>query len=180
MDTLILIAIPEEVPNHLQHREDVFFTGVGKVNAAMITAELIERYQPKRIVNFGTAGGITVATGLYQCTRFVQRDMTCQDLGCTPGQTPFENDVAIEFDSAGYTCSTGDNFVMNPVLEIPADLVDMEAYAIAKCCQRKGIEFVCWKYVSDQANSDAHNDWKLSVAQGEQHYIAKLNELALI
>jgi adenosylhomocysteine nucleosidase len=55
----------------------------------------------------------------------------------------------------------------------------MEAYAIAKCCQRKDIEFVCWKYVSDQANSDAHNDWQVSVAQGEQHYIAKLKELAL-
>lgn len=180
MHTIILVAIPEEVPNDLRHRSNVFFTGVGKVNAAMITAALIEQYNPKRIVNFGTAGGITVPTGLYQCTRFVQRDMTCQALGCTPGQTPFETEIAIQFGPQGYTCSTGDNFVMNPVLEIPADLVDMEAYAIAKCCQRKGIEFVCWKYVSDQANSDAHDDWKSSVAQGEQHYIAKLNELSLI
>jgi adenosylhomocysteine nucleosidase len=179
MHTLILIAIPEEVPVELQHRPDVFFTGVGKVNAAMVAAELIERYQPVRIINFGTAGGITLSTGLHQCTRFVQRDMTCEALDCVPGQTPFETDIAVEFDRAGYTCSTGDNFVMDPVLTIPADLVDMEAYAIAKCCQRKGIEFVCWKYVSDQANSDAHRDWQVSVAQGEQHYIAKLTELAL-
>ena len=177
MHTIILVAIPEEVPDQLKHRSDVFFTGVGKVNAAMIAAELIERHKPQRIINFGTAGGITLSAGLYECTRFVQRDMTCEALDCVPGQTPFETDIAIETTTTGFTCSTGDNFVMNPVLEIPADLVDMEAYAIAKCCRRTGVEFVCWKYVSDQANQEAHTDWNTSVAQGESHYVAKLNEL---
>ena len=177
MNTIILVAIPDEVPNQLKHRSDVFFTGVGKVNAAMITAELIERHQPQRIINFGTAGGITLPTGLYECTRFVQRDMTCEALDCEPGQTPFETDIAIETTTAGFTCSTGDNFVMNPVLEIPADLVDMEAYAIAKCWRRAGVEFVCWKYVSDQANTDAHTEWNTSVSQGELHYVNKLKEL---
>jgi adenosylhomocysteine nucleosidase len=74
MNDLILIAIKEEAPN-LQHMMNVFYTGVGKVNAAMTAAQLIERYQPKRVINLGTAGGIAVTAGLHECSRFVQRDI---------------------------------------------------------------------------------------------------------
>ena len=177
-DTIILIALPEEAPD-LAHMMNLFYTGVGKVNAAIVASEVIAKYRPRRIINFGTAGGITVEPGFYQCTRFVQRDMTCEALGCVPGQTPFETRVHIG-NSTGLTCSTGDNFVMNPELEVPADVVDMEAYAIAKACAKYHVEFECWKYISDQANHDAHNDWKQQVAQGQSHYISKLKELQLL
>jgi len=177
MNDLILIAIQEEAPE-LSHMMNVFYTGAGKVNAAITAAELIVKYQPKRIINFGTAGGITVGTGLHECTQFVQRDMNCTGLGCEPGQTPFETDVAI--GTPGLTCSTGDNFVMDPQLLIPADLVDMEAYAIAKACEKHHVEFLCFKYVSDQANATADTDWRESVAHGQLHYVNKLKELNLL
>jgi len=178
MNDLVLIAIREEAPD-LAYMMNLFYTGVGKVNAAMVASEVIAKYRPRRIINFGTAGGITVAPGFYQCTQFVQRDMTCEALGCVPGQTPFESSVHIG-NSTGLICSTGDDFVMNPTLEIPADVVDMEAYAIAKACAKYNVEFVCWKYISDQANQDAHNDWQQQVAQGQSHYISKLKELQLL
>lgn len=177
-DSIILIALPEEAPD-LGHMMNLFYTGVGKVNAAMVASEVIAKYRPQRIINFGTGGGITIEPGFYRCTRFVQRDMICEVLGCVLGQTPFETGVHIG-NSSGLTCSTGDNFVMNPELEIPADVVDMEAYAIAKACEKYQVEFVCWKYISDQANQDAHNDWKQQVAQGQSHYISKLKELQLL
>ena len=177
MNTVVLIAIPEEAPLELQYRDDVFFTGVGKVNAALRTAQLIEQYKPKRVINFGTAGGINVGTGLHQCTQFVQRDMDCVALGFAAGQTPFESGVAIGV--VGLTCSTGDNFVSDPALAIPADIVDMEAYAIAKVCQHYNIEFVCFKYITDSADVDAHADWKHTVSLGEKHYINKLKELSI-
>jgi adenosylhomocysteine nucleosidase len=177
MNDLILIAIREEAPE-LSHMMNVFYTGAGKVNAAITAAELIVKYQPKRIINFGTAGGITVGTGLHECSQFVQRDMNCEALGCEPGQTPFETDVAI--GTPGLTCSTGDNFVMDPQLLIPADLVDMEAYAIAKACKKHHVEFLCFKYVSDQANATADTDWRESVAHGQLHYVNKLKELNLL
>jgi adenosylhomocysteine nucleosidase len=177
MNDLILIAIQEEAPD-LNHMMNVFYTGAGKVNAAITAAELIVKYQPKRIINFGTAGGITVGTGLHECTQFVQRDMNCVGLGCKPGQTPFETNVSI--GTPGLTCSTGDNFVMDPQLLIPADLVDMEAYAIAKACEKHHVEFLCFKYVSDQANATADTDWRESVAHGQLHYINKLKELNLL
>ena len=178
MNDLVLIAIREEAPD-LAYMMNLFYTGVGKVNAAMVASEVIAKYRPRRIINFGTAGGITVAPGFYQCTQFVQRDMTCEALGCVPGQTPFESSVRIG-NLNGLICSTGDNFVMNPKLEIPADVVDMEAYAIAKACAKYNVEFVCWKYISDQANQNAHNDWKQQVVQGQSHYISKLKELQLL
>jgi adenosylhomocysteine nucleosidase len=178
MNDLVLIAIREEAPD-LAYMMNLFYTGVGKVNAAIVASEVIAKYRPRRIINFGTAGGITVAPGFYQCTQFVQRDMTCEAFGCVPGQTPFESSVHIG-NSTGLICSTGDNFVMNPALEIPADIVDMEAYAIAKACAKYNVEFVCWKYISDRANQDAHNDWQQQVAQGQSHYISKLKELQLL
>jgi adenosylhomocysteine nucleosidase len=178
MQDIIIMAIPQEAPI-LQQYPNVFFTGVGKVNAALTAAKLINEYQPKRIFNFGTAGGIT-QTGLVHCTQFVQRDMLCMPLMPNPGETPFETDHVIITDSTGATCSTGDNFVTNNKLEIPADVVDMEAYALAKACKLSGIEFHCYKYVSDQADQAAGTDWQTQVSSGEPYYIKVLNDFKLL
>lgn len=179
MNDLILLALNEEAPE-LATRSNVFFTGIGKVNAALTTAELVERYKPNRIINFGTAGGITVGPGLHQVTKFVQRDMQCFKLGALPGQTPYESGgVVLDIGGNGLTCSTGDNFVTDPNLEIPADLVDMESYAIAKICNRKGIEFVCYKFVSDSANEHAYRDWSDMMSAGQEHYINILKDFNL-
>ena len=178
MNDIILIAIREEAPD-LSHMMNVFYTGVGKVNAALTAARIIERYQPTRIINIGTAGGITAGHGLHECTRFVQRDISCQPLGCADGQTPFEDDIILTTGANGLTCSTGDDFVMNSELTIPADLVDMEAYSIAKACIRNKIEFRCFKYITDQADDQAHGSWKESVSSGEKFFISKLLELGV-
>jgi adenosylhomocysteine nucleosidase len=68
---------------------------------------------------------------------------------------------------------------MNPKLSVPADVVDMEAYAIAKACIRNKIEFRCFKYITDQADDQAHDLWKESVCFGEKFFISKLLELGV-
>jgi adenosylhomocysteine nucleosidase len=175
MKDLILIALQDEAPE-MASSEKVFFTGIGKVNAAMTAAELITKYQPDRVINFGTVGGITVKSGFHQVTKFVQRDMLCCELGSLPGQTPFEEGVVLDLGD-GLTCSTGDNFVTDNNLSIPADVVDMEAYAIAKVCRKHNVEFLCYKFVSDGANDDSLNDWQSMVSRGQEHYLHKLKEL---
>ncbi len=175
MNDIIFIALQEEAPAFAAYK-NVVFTGVGKVNASAIAAETIERYQPKRVFNFGTAGGITVGTGLYRVGKFVQRDMQCLKLGAQPGETPYEATGVVLNLSEGLTCSTGANFITDPNLEIPADLVDMEAYAIAKICSRRQIEFHCYKFVSDSANEHAYRDWHEMISSGQQHYLNKLKE----
>ena len=175
MHDLILIALKEEAPD-ISFSMKVFYTGVGKVNAAMTAAECIAKYNPKRVINFGTAGGVTVKSGFHQVSKFVQRDMMCCELGSLPGQTPFEDTIIID-NGDGLTCSTGDNFVTDSNLLIPADVVDMEAYAIAKACKKYNVEFLCYKFVSDGANDESLADWNLMVSQGQSYYLDKLKEL---
>jgi len=55
----------------------------------------------------------------------------------------------------------------------------MEAYAIAKACHKNKVEFRCFKYVTDSADSQAAQDWTQLVSQGEKHYIEKLKQLSL-
>lgn len=180
MHDLVIIALEQEAPDLVGHPA-VFFCGVGKINAASTTAKLIALHQPRRVFNFGTAGGITVNTGLHRVSRFVQRDMQCTSLGLLPGVTPFdETDQILAVESQGLICSTGDNFVTDAQLEIPADLVDMESYAIAKICQQADIEFICYKFVTDQANLDAGHDWNHMISAGQPHYIKVLESFGIM
>lgn len=180
MDDLVIIALEQEAPD-LVGNPAVFFCGVGKINAAAATARLIALHQPRRVFNFGTAGGITVATGLHRVSRFVQRDMQCTSLGLLSGVTPFDEvDQILAVEPHGLICSTGDNFVTDANLEIPADLVDMESYAIAKVCQQAGVEFVCYKFVTDQADLAAGHDWSHMISAGQSHYIKVLESLGIL
>ena len=95
----------------------------------------------------------------------VVRDMDVRALGFSLGQTPFEEDVIIDLDGDGLSCGTGDNFVSAPP-EMTSDLVDMEAYALAKICRQKAVEFQCFKFISDNANGDAADDWIQKLAFG--------------
>ena len=169
---IILIALRDESPN-MQSWDNVFFTGVGKVNAAIKASALIEKHKPSTVWNFGTAGGVTVKNGIHQITNFVERDMECCDMGFAIGQTPFEQDIVINFgEDNGLCCSTGDNFVSDTsVLDIVADVVDMEAYAIAKACQYHNVNFKCFKYISDSADENASSEWQQTVANGEPYYM---------
>ena len=47
----------------------------------------------------------------------------------------------------------------------------MEAYAIAKACKEGQVNFRCFKYVSDQADENASEEWTKTVADGEKHYM---------
>lgn len=175
MNDIVLIALEEEAPA-LARAANVFCTGVGKVNAALAASRLIERHHPRRVWNFGTAGGITVGEGIHRCTRFLQRDMQVGALGFAPGQTPFEEHVVLNLEGAGLLCSSGDSFVTHPELDLYADVVDMEAYAIAKACLSAGVEFVCYKFISDRANAAATADWRINIGAGQQHYLRVLGE----
>ena len=73
MRDIILIALEQEAPS-MAKWDNVFFTGVGKVNAALTAAKLIERHNPRTVWNFGTAGGIKLDKGLFEMKNFVERD----------------------------------------------------------------------------------------------------------
>jgi adenosylhomocysteine nucleosidase len=174
LNDIIIIAIPEEAPE-LQKYENVLFSGIGKINATFCATQAILKYNPRRIINFGTAGGITVGPGFYQCKHFFQRDMDCTALNFKLGQTPYEE---YEELNDGIICGSGDNFVTTS-LPFKLDIVDMEAYAIHKVCKKLNVDFLCYKYITDNADSKAAKDWSEVVSTGQKHYIEKLKELSI-
>jgi len=180
LENIIIMALEAEAPE-MATWDNVFFTGVGKVNAAVTTATLLERYPDcKHVFNFGTVGGITPGLeGLNYIGNFVQRDMQCSPMGVQEGMTPFEQYITICFQYDALTCSTGDNFVTDPNLTLKADVVDMEAYAIAKAIitADRDIKFHCYKYVSDNANESSSDDWRANVANGQPYYIEQYKRL---
>ena len=172
MDKLFVAAIKEETVglDYFKH------IGVGKINATYNTLKLIQIYKPKIIVNYGTAGAInTKLKGIVECTKFYQRDMDVRGLDFKLGETPFDKVKEIIISDSGYSCGTGDSFV-NQKIEMEVDVVDMEAYAIAKVCILENIEFKCFKYISDNADENANNDWNTNLALGAEVFAKMINK----
>ena len=104
--------------------------------------------------------------------------MDASPLGFKVGQTPFDEIEEINFGSNGYSCGTGDSFVTQTP-KLRTDLVDMEAYAIAKICYLKDIKFRCFKYISDNANEGASDDWIENVSMGRKLFIERMRNLTI-
>ena len=171
MDKLFLAAIKEETIG-LEYFNHV---GVGKVNATYNTLKLINIHKPKIIINYGTAGAInSKLKGLVECTKFYQRDMDVRGLDFKLGETPFDKIKEIITSKDGYSCGTGDSFV-NKKKDMEVDVVDMEAYAIAKVCKLENIEFKCFKYISDNADQNANKDWNANLTLGAKAFAKLIN-----
>ncbi|MDZ7587248.1 MAG: 5'-methylthioadenosine/S-adenosylhomocysteine nucleosidase [Patescibacteria group bacterium] len=150
-------------------------SGVGKTSAAMATQFLIDRFQPKMIINLGVAGALN--REMKQGTVLVAD--SCQewdvDLSAIYLQAlaPIFPASAIELSpilsvlassvSSGRII-TGDAFVANQgqretlAKKFMAVAVDMESAAIAKVATANGIPFFVIKGISDHANTQATVD----------------------
>jgi len=186
---LVVMALPAETAGRFaQNGIPVLYTGIGKVNAAIALMRRLADYRlagraPPLVVNFGTAGGVKVpARTLVACNRFVDRDMDVGALGFAPGVTPFDSlpamlEFAPRFASLpDAICGTGDTFATRPHA-IDCDVVDMEAYALAKACRLLGVEFACAKYVSDSANAEAAEHWHENVAGAADDFVGLYRDL---
>ena len=157
--------------------------GIGKVNAAVGTAELIRRYRPECIISTGVAGGIDArlqVTDVVVSSRVVYHDVWCGD-GNEHGQVQglplyfegyrplLEQALALNESGtlesrvhAGLIC-TGDQFISDRAqLEtikrhFPDGLAcDMESAAIAQTCHIYRVPFLSFRIISDTPG--AHED----------------------
>lgn len=157
--------------------------GIGKVNAALGTAELIRSFSPDAIVSTGVAGGIDECLGVMDVvvsSSIVYHDVWC-GMGCEYGQVqgmpavfPVADNlwqVAVSLNNspenntrihAGLIC-TGDQFITNREelckikSNFPAGLaVDMESAAIAQTCHIYNVPFVSFRIISDTPGVDKH------------------------
>ena len=174
---LILVALKKELSVKDLPDRHIHYTGVGKINASVKTLEVIKDYSPTLIINYGTAGTLNEKLeGLVEVNRFFQRDMDATSLGFNIGQTPFDDIDEINFGNDGFSCGSGDSFVTQTP-KLKTDLVDMEAYAIAKICYMKNVKFRCFKYISDNANAEANDDWSENVSAGKKLFIERMKNL---
>ena len=160
--TTLIIALPEESEGIEGY--SIYLSGCGKVNATIATMEAIDA-GAKKIINYGTAGAVGNISGLVEVTGYVDRDMDVRPLGFRLGQTPFEEGIRI--GRKGLVVGSGDSFAVGKP-EIECDIVDMEAYAIAKVCKKYDVEFRCFKYISDKADENAASDWNENIRKGNQ------------
>ena len=179
--TLIVCALEVETQGQLKDY-DVLYTGVGKVNATFKLTQKFGKFGSHvpyvLVINYGTAGSRKIKKKtLVDCTKFVQRDMDVTGLGFMRGETPFEKEPPLMLESKSdfnpigrnATCGTGDCFVEDKS-QYYGEVVDMEAYALAKVCYNYDIPFISFKYITDGADEQAHEDWEANLADGIQEF----------
>lgn len=182
--TLVVMALELEAQGLFASAGiDVLYTGIGKVNAAhALTRRLMELRRAgaemPRVINLGTAGSHTFKTGsLVACNAFVQRDIDLTALGFPHGTTPYDSlppmlefPVTVPHLPHGI-CSSGDSFeTRGPV--VSRDVLDMEAYALAKVCVLEGAPFTCVKYITDGADHAAAGEWHANLPKAAAEFLS--------
>jgi adenosylhomocysteine nucleosidase len=182
--TLIVMALQVESQGLFERGGvAVLYTGLGKVNAALSLMRALRDYrhagqQPPLVLNFGTAGSQHLRTGtLVGCHQFVQRDMDVSAIGFPLGMTPFEELPArLEFpvvfsELPQALCGSGDSFETG-VARLHCEVIDMEAYALAKVCLLEQAGFGCAKFVTDGADGAAAGDWQRNLPPAAEAFWA--------
>lgn len=175
-------------------------TGIGKVNAAMATALLIEKFAPKAIVNIGSAGGFApnVSVGdIVVGTDCLYSDADATCFGYAMGQVPkmppcypadenllkIAQGLAENADFCGLvrfgTILTSDSFMSEPTvakrlitLFPQAHAADMEGAAVAQVAHVMNTPCLNLRSISDIAGDDAANSFDNNLEQAAERSTA--------
>lgn len=171
MRLLTIFALEPEAQGLFDDLQPVF-CGVGKVNAAYRLAVALQQYRvaqgrlPDLVLNLGSAGSGHFNRGqVVNCTRFIQRDFDVTALGCAPYTTPFDDTPALLANGQRYDglpegiCGSGDQFVTTAGQTL-WNVIDMEAFALAKICHHEQLPFASLKYITDGADGHAPTAWQ--------------------
>lgn len=156
-------------------------SGIGKVNAAMATTIMFERFSPEYVINTGSAGGYSDKLDVGDIiisTEVVHHDVDATAFDYIYGQVPgmpatYRADVKLidktmhavenlDVHAVKGTIATGDSFMSDPtrvsfVLKQFKDVIalEMEAAAIAQVCYQYNKPFVVIRALSDIAGKDS-------------------------
>ena len=170
-------------------------SGIGKVNAALSTA-LVLQHHPDFVINTGSAGGLGSGLKVGDVvigTQTAHHDVDVTAFGYAIGHVPrmparFESDPALcaaaEKAAAAFEHAavhrglivSGDQFVHSSesVAEVrrhfpDAQAVEMEAAAIAQSCHRFGVPFVVVRAISDLADEEADTSFETFLKTASVH-----------
>ncbi len=154
--------------------------GMGKVNAAMATMILIEKYGASSIINIGCAGSLNDGLNigdLVVSNEVVQHDYDVSAIGFQKGEVPFTGKISFAADETliniakdaintvastrqvvvGRICS-GDQFISTSeqketiIKNFGGECAEMEGAAVGQVAALNDVPFVIIRAMSDSAN----------------------------
>lgn len=171
-------------------------SGIGKVNASIITALLLERYNIDYVINTGVAGAMgenLKVTDMVVSTEVLHHDVDATNFGYSYGQVPgmpavYTSDEMLvrrsltalslndEINGSSGLIVSGDSFIdsdaekENIFANFPdAMCVDMESASIAQTCWQFNTPFVIIRSMSDSANESADMNYEEFLAKACVH-----------
>ncbi|HCC34761.1 MAG TPA: 5'-methylthioadenosine/adenosylhomocysteine nucleosidase [Ruminococcaceae bacterium] len=181
--------------------------GVGKVNAAMSAAIMMNEFSPSLIVNTGVAGALKNGIGIGDLvigTDVIQHDFDIVAAGNPSGAVEVGDELIIRFpcdnaatqillDSAQHiikeetifsgTVATGDQFISGKearhqlAAKFDALTCEMEGGAIAQVCYRIGVPFALLRSISDNIDKDDFIDFTVFAKSAAQKNIDVITEM---
>lgn len=167
--------------------------GIGKVNSAIGTVEMIDAYHPDLVMSTGVAGGADVSLNITEVvvgTSYAYHDAYCGK-ECAYGQimgmpAVFDSPSELVSKALSLDCGTpvhagmivsGEWFVdstekMRSILDSfpDAKAVDMESCSIAQTCHIYNTPFISFRIISDiplkENNTEQYHDFWNRMAEG--------------
>ncbi|MUK87047.1 5'-methylthioadenosine/S-adenosylhomocysteine nucleosidase [Ornithinibacillus sp. L9] len=156
-------------------------SGIGKVNAAMATTILLERYSPTHIINTGSAGGFSSKLEVGDIVisdQVVHHDVDVTAFDYAYGQVPgmpegftankelitkaMQAVAELDVEAEEGIIATGDSFMEDAARvafvrsKFPSMIAaEMEAAAVAQVCHQYDIPFVVIRALSDIAGKQS-------------------------
>lgn len=184
--------------------------GIGKVNAAMSTQVMIDKYSPDVIINSGIAGSVSrkLKIGDIVISKdCVQHDFDGTQMGDPKGLIQYNDETRIDIPVSANIANklfeackdlkdtnvlcgriaTGDIFVAEKSMrsaiadEFSALACEMEGGAVAQVCYRNGIECAILRCISDDFDENQFMDFmEFRVLAADKSMSAIKNFLELI
>jgi len=176
----------------------VCMTGVGKVNAAVCTQILIDRFGVEAVIFTGVAGALDPGLDIgdiVMSTECMQHDMDVTPLGYPRGVIPYADMSVFPADAqllriAAVSCEklypgrgkqgrvlSGDQFVASREIvamlhqELQGVCTEMEGASVAQVCAMNGVPYVVLRSMSDKADGSAHANFaEFTVQASERSY----------
>jgi len=158
-------------------RRILMISGIGKAHAAAATAYGCAVFNPGQVINAGAAGALDMDHPLgeiYQIRKVIEHDrphlLTNRPVSHKPAQMNGIN---------GAVLASGDRPVIDPgdrlQLSGLADLVDMEAAAVAQTCLTMGVPCYVFKLVSDAL----HHSNGIDIIKNIRSFRSRLSDFCL-
>lgn len=167
------MATEQEYGAELKKRIHPLVTGVGPVEAAAVTSEVLAQLKaknelPSLVFSLDSAGSRKLEHAeVYQLASVSYRDMDCSPLGFARGLVPFLDEPAvieIPYQIPGIasaSIATGASIVSGSMYDaIEAGMVDMESYAVYRAAKRFGIPMIGLRGITDgKSELSRYEDW---------------------